>query len=29
VGEEAPTAARFRLATPDQLRGWLLDVAEG
>jgi trehalose 6-phosphate phosphatase len=28
VGEEAPTAAKFRLATPDQLRSWLLDVAE-
>ena len=27
VGEEAPTAAKFRLATPDQLRGWLLEVA--
>jgi trehalose 6-phosphate phosphatase len=28
VGEEAPTAARFRLANPDELRGWLLQVAE-
>jgi trehalose 6-phosphate phosphatase len=28
VGEEAPTAARFRLADPDQLRGWLLQVAD-
>jgi hypothetical protein len=28
VGEEAPTAAKFRLATPDQLRRWLLDVAD-
>ena len=27
VGEEIPTAAKFRLATPDQLRGWLLEVA--
>jgi trehalose 6-phosphate phosphatase len=28
VGEEAPTAAKFRLADPGQLRGWLLDVAD-
>jgi trehalose 6-phosphate phosphatase len=28
VGEEAPTAAKFRLANPDELRGWLLQVAE-
>jgi len=28
VGEEAPTAAKFRLADPDQLRSWLLEVAE-
>jgi len=28
VGEEAPTAARFRLADPEQLRGWLLEVAD-
>jgi trehalose 6-phosphate phosphatase len=28
VGEEAPTAARFRLANPDELRRWLLQVAE-
>jgi trehalose 6-phosphate phosphatase len=28
VGEEAPTAARFRLANPDELRGWLLQIAE-
>jgi len=27
VGEEAPTAAKFRLTSPDQLRGWLLEVA--
>jgi trehalose 6-phosphate phosphatase len=27
VGEEVPTAAKFRLATPDQLRSWLLEVA--
>jgi trehalose 6-phosphate phosphatase len=27
IGDEIPTAAKFRLATPDQLRGWLLDVA--
>jgi trehalose 6-phosphate phosphatase len=27
VGDEVPTAAKFRLATPDQLRGWLLEVA--
>jgi trehalose 6-phosphate phosphatase len=29
VGEEAPTAAKYRLASPDELRRWLLDVAEG
>ena len=28
VGEAVPTAARFQLATPDQLRGWLLEVAD-
>lgn len=28
VGELAPTAARFRLADPDQLRAWLLDIAQ-
>jgi trehalose 6-phosphate phosphatase len=28
VGEVAPTAARFRLANPDALRGWLLQVAD-
>ena len=28
IGEEAPTAAKYRLATPDQLRGWLLQVAD-
>jgi len=28
VGEQAPTAAKFRLASPDQLRGWLLEVAD-
>jgi trehalose 6-phosphate phosphatase len=28
VGEVAPTAAKFRLANPDQLRGWLLEVAD-
>jgi trehalose 6-phosphate phosphatase len=28
VGEEVPTAAKFRLATPDQLRGWLLEVVD-
>jgi trehalose 6-phosphate phosphatase len=28
VGEEAPTAAKFRLADPDQLRSWLLQVAD-
>lgn len=27
VGDQVPTAAKFRLATPDQLRGWLLEVA--
>lgn len=28
VGEQAPTAAKFRLASPEQLRGWLLEVAD-
>jgi trehalose 6-phosphate phosphatase len=28
VGEKAPTAARFQLADPEQLRGWLLQVAD-
>jgi trehalose 6-phosphate phosphatase len=27
VGDDIPTAAKFRLATPDQLRSWLLEVA--
>ena len=26
--EQAPTAAKFRLADPEQLRGWLLQVAD-
>jgi trehalose 6-phosphate phosphatase len=28
VGDDAPTAAKFRLASPDQLRSWLLEVAD-
>src|SRR6202140_143673 len=28
TGEGPPTAAKFRLASPDQLRGWLLEVAD-
>ena len=28
VGDETPTAAKFRLASPDQLRSWLLEVAD-
>lgn len=28
VGEEAPTAAKYRLADPDRLRGWLLEIVQ-
>jgi hypothetical protein len=28
VGEDAPTAANYRLASPEQLRAWLLQVAD-
>jgi trehalose 6-phosphate phosphatase len=28
IGEQAPTAAKYRLASPDQLRSWLLEVAD-
>jgi len=28
VGEVGPTAARYRLADPQQLRGWLLEMAQ-
>lgn len=29
VGASAPTAARYALADPDQLRAWLLQIADG
>jgi trehalose 6-phosphate phosphatase len=28
VGDDTPTAAKFRLSSPDQLRSWLLEVAD-
>ncbi len=28
VGDVGPTAARYRLADPQQLRGWLLEMAQ-
>ncbi len=29
VGDTAPSAARYRLSSPQQLRAWLLDIARG